>query len=34
MEKCVKNPDQKFSGMELQIYLTDYHTWGFPVLVL
>ena len=26
--------DQKFSGVEFQIFHTDYHTWGFPVFLL
>ena len=29
-----KTPDQKFSGVEFQIFLTDYHTWGFLFFVL
>ena len=34
MEKDKKTSEQKFSGVEFQIYPTDYHTWGYPVFVL
>ena len=27
-------PDQNFSGVEFQIYPTDYYTWGCPVFFL
>ena len=29
-----KTPEQKFSGVEFQIYLKDYHTWGCTVFFL
>ena len=34
MDEDVKMQEQNFSGMEFQIFPTDYHTWGFPVFVL
>ena len=34
MEKYGNNPEQKFSGVELQIFPVYYHTWFSPVLVL
>ena len=34
MEKYLKTPAQNFSGMDLKISPTDYHTWGCSIFVL
>ena len=34
MDEDGKMPDQNLVRVELQIFPTYYHTWGFPVLVL
>ena len=34
MDEDVKTPEQKFSGVELQIHPTDYYTCFFPIFVL
>ena len=34
MDEDIKTPEQNFSGVELQICPTDYHTWDCPVFVL
>ena len=33
MDKDIKTPGYKFSGVNFQIFPTDYHTWVFPVFV-
>ena len=34
MDKDGKTPEQKFSGVEFQIFPRDYHTWGCPIFFL
>ena len=34
MDNGRKTPDQKFEGMEFQIFSIDYHTWGCPIFFL
>ena len=34
MDEHRKTPEQKFSGLELQIFPKGYYTWGFPVFFL
>ena len=34
MDEDRKTPEQKFSDVEFEIFVTDYHTWGCPIFVL